>query len=152
MDYRNLSQHQVIRTILDDNPAKRSPKQIADFLGLSLSSVEKWGESPEGAGSHMSIKYILPFSFYTQDPRLIEYFAFHMGKKLIDLEPIKKCNGDILDEVFNLDIWRGRLSAALKFSLGDGQLDEKEKKKLSGIAANMISELRTFQKELEEGK
>ena len=149
MDYANLSQHQVIRTILDDNPARRSPKQIADFLGLSLSSVEKWGEDPDdGPGSHMSSKYIRAFSSYTEDNRLIEYYAYHLGCRLVDLEAGNETNGEILDEVFNLDILRGSLSKTLKNALKDGDLNKNEKKTLREIAAGMIKELRTFQEEL----
>lgn len=148
MDYANLSAHQVIRAILDDNPAAKSPKQIAAFLGLSDISVLKWGEDPDGSGAPICSKYIIPFSVYTRDCRLIEFYAFHIGCRLAELEPGLSINGNIMDEVFNLDILRGALAGTLKTSLSDGRIDAREKRKLSGIAADMIRELRTFQKEL----
>ena len=72
-------QWEVVKSMLDSNPEGRSAKQIANYLSVSLPFVYKWGQPPDGAGDNMPVKYIIPFTLYTGDFRLIQFLAAECG-------------------------------------------------------------------------
>jgi len=149
MNYLNLQLHEVVRTVLDDNPRGVSPKQIAARLSLSLFTVLKWGEDPEGSGATIPVKYILAVSEITGDHSIVEWFARHINRRTVPIDRIAKRNGYISDELFQLDQLRGELSGVLLQALDDGRIDDSERGRLRDLAAKMVEMLYQFQSELE---
>lgn len=149
MDYANREEWEVVHAIIVDNTAGVSPKQIASFLGRSLQTVYKWGQDPEFSGSPIPKDLILPFTTFTKDVRLLEFYLYHIGYYAAPLEEGKGCNGDVMDEVMRLDVLRGELSRDLLGHLkGRDELSVPEGKRLMDTAQMMIEELRTFQEEV----
>lgn len=149
MNYADLQLHEIIRNVLDDNPKHSSPKQLAAKLGLSHFTLLKWGEDPDGSGSPIPAKYIIPFSELTGDHRVVEWFARQISRRTVALDMIKSGNGYISDELLGLDQIRGELSGVLLAALDDGKLSEDERYKLRELAAKMVEMLYVFQQELE---
>jgi len=148
MNYDNLEEWQIVRRILENNPAKISPKQIAALLGRGLQTVYKWGENPEFSGSPIPKDMMLSFSNITNDLRLFGWYLFQLGYYPKRLESGSECNGEIMDDIMRLDILRGELSRRLLDSLADKKLTKQECRDLSDTSEMMIVELRNFQEEL----
>jgi len=121
MHYNNCRRYEIIRFMLDANPAGVSPKEIAAHLELSLSTVLKWGEDPDSSGSDMPSKYFKAFSKFTDDRRLLEWF-------LITTFPqkINGADGDIIDNLLSLDILKGEFSLEVRNALLDNHIDRNE--------------------------
>jgi len=150
MDYTNLEKWQVIQKILENNPAKQSPKQIASLLRRSVSVVYKWAENPDASGSPMPKELEESFSLITRDNRLYGYYLFHLGYYPAPLEKGNPVNGEVMDDVMRLDVLRGELSRKLLDSLSDKKISTPEGIELNKTAELMIEELRTFQQEVRE--
>lgn len=143
MDYNNYRRFEVIRMILDDNPAQKSPKQIAVDMDRALSTVLKWGEDPEGSGSPLPRDLEELFIRVTQDKRLYEWYL-----ATIILKPAMEVNGDVYDNLLNLDIERGAFSEEFKNAMADKKINPEELKKLRDILSRMIREISTLTMEL----
>ncbi len=149
MDYDNLLEYEVINEILRANPAHKSPKQIAAHLGRSVVTVYKWGENPENSGAAMPKDYILPFSNFTQDKRLIEWYAHHHGYHLCANGPIIT-NGDLFDQLLNMDKLRGVFAQELVDARKDGVITSIEARKLRDVLSRLADETRIAMAEIDE--
>lgn len=143
MDYTNYRRFEIIRMILDNNPAAKSPKQIAVEMDRALSTVLKWGEDPEGSGSPLPRDLEEAFIRVTQDKRLYEWYL-----STVILKPAVETDGDVYDNLLNLDIQRGEFSEEFKGAMQDKQITADELKRLRDILSRMIREISTLTMEL----
>ena len=149
MDYSDKAQHEIIRMMYDGNPANRSVKQIAHLFQLAISTVEKWGEAPEGSGAEIPSKYIIPLMLYCNDFRYVEWMAQQVGRRTVVIGE-GNTDGRLADQFFNIDMLKGKLSETLKKSIAGGNLDRFERSDLTGNLLEIIKECETGIAELKK--
>lgn len=145
MDYSQYARWQIVRLILDDNPANVCTKQIAAYLETSESNVAKWGEDPTGSGSDMPSKYIKPFSQFTNDTRLVDWFRFTSFPNIVT----RGTDGEIIDQLLNLDVLRGTLSKNVMTALEDKFIDSDEAATIRDILGAMSEQIAIARKEID---
>ena len=83
-----MQTYEVVKEILKENPNRKSPKQIADFLNVHVSTVYRWAEDPTGtSGVTIPTDKIKQLSVFTKDPRLIKYLANGCNLYIVPIPP-----------------------------------------------------------------
>ena len=149
MDYSEKARWEIIRMMLDNNTAGRTPKQIANFFTLALVTVTKWGADPESSGADIPSKYEVPLMIYCQDFRLLEWLAQQVGRRTVVIGE-GNIDGRLADQFFNIDMLKGKLSETLKKSIADGNLDRFERNDLTSNLLEIIKECETGISELKK--
>jgi len=149
VDYSEKARFEILRMMFDFNPAGRTPKMIANFLNLAVSTVLKWGEDPEGSGSDIPSKYEILIMLYCQDFRYVEWMAQQVGRRTV-LIGQGHTDGKLADQFFNIDMLKGKLAETLKKSIADGNLDRFERNDLTGTLLDIISQCETGIAELKK--
>jgi hypothetical protein len=136
---------EIVKEILKENTEGKSPKQIASYIGVSLSTIYRWAEDPESSGVLIPSDKIIQISLFTGDDRLIKFFADECGRTLIKIpEPrharIKELTRELAVTIRKFSVF---ISAAAE-ALEDRKLTNIEKDMIKKLSANAIDEILLF--------
>lgn len=81
---KELSQYhtyELISFIIQNNPARKSPKAIAVDMQVDLSTVYRWGENPKTSGIELTFERLLKFAQVTHSENLVVQYIHARTKR-----------------------------------------------------------------------
>jgi hypothetical protein len=138
-----MKQHQIIQSIFDRNPRGRTIAQIARHFGLAESTVYKWQQDPTAGGFPMPGKYIIGFTEYTGDPRLLEWLAINCGYELQPIEDYCRDDDQPINRLLEISRLQGQLSEVLSKYVGK-DIPQAEKPRMAHLLDLIQQEVRQF--------
>lgn len=144
---------EIVKLILRDNPGGKSPKQIASFLNVSLSTVYRFAEDPTSSGVAIPTDKITQLSVFTGDDRLIRHFANECGYYIVTIpekrrRPIKHIVKSLIRTIKEFSDFTAASSKALE----DGALTAPESSEIKRECDEAIEAILNFKTEACGGK
>ncbi|MCM8804823.1 MAG: helix-turn-helix domain-containing protein [Candidatus Omnitrophica bacterium] len=133
---------EIIKEIYKSNPNNKSPKEIANFLGVSLATVYRYQEAPEVSGVIIPTEKIIPLTYFTGDDRLLKFFANQCGYTLVKCFKNNryKCK-DIVNETNKIIKKFSDFLNEISTSLLDKKITKKEKEKIIKEGNKVIEQI-----------
>jgi len=145
-----MQSHEILREVFQ----KCSAKQVAADLGLSLSTIYKWAEPDDGAGSGTAnpLDRIEALFRSTNDRRVVEWICQNAGGYFIRNPKTTKAHPDFLIPATNEIVQEfADLLAVIAVAAGDNQITRSEAENIRARWEELKSVTEEFVACCEEG-